>query len=189
LAKLHKPYVPYRFVSIYHIKFNKLLRNELKLQTSYLLSSTQLILILYRYAATCFNQLHSHPQTLYITKMFLVRSRNSVGFTMILVWTGRTGHFLSVPCTDRRVSSPKRPDWLWGALSLLFSGYRSYFPRRRALGFEADLSPPCSNENNNEQNCIFKASYAVMAYTRITLSYVHSCGCLYIDSDYVVWVT
>jgi hypothetical protein len=39
-----------------------------------------------------------------------------------------------VPVWSRILSSPRRPDRLWGRLNLLSSGYRVHFPRGKAAG-------------------------------------------------------
>jgi len=49
--------------------------------------------------------------------------------------------------------SPKRPDLRWGPPSLLFSGYRGYFPGVERLEHEADNSPQTSAEVKNNRNC------------------------------------
>jgi hypothetical protein len=46
---------------------------------------------------------------------------------------------------------PLCPDQLWGLPSLLYNGYRGSFPGGKARpGRDADHSPPCSAEVENE---------------------------------------
>jgi hypothetical protein len=47
-------------------------------------------------------------------------------------------------------SSPKRPDGLWGPPSLLFNGYRGFFPGVKRPGRQINHSPPSSAEIKNE---------------------------------------
>jgi hypothetical protein len=47
-------------------------------------------------------------------------------------------------------SPPKRPDWLGGQPSFLFSRYRRPFKGVRQSGHEVNLSPPSSAEDHNE---------------------------------------
>ena len=64
----------------------------------------------------------------------------------------------SVPSRDKRIlSSPKRPDRLWGALSLLFNGYQVFFPWGvKWLQGEVCCSPPSSAKAKNE--CSYTAT-------------------------------
>jgi hypothetical protein len=47
-----------------------------------------------------------------------------------------------VPLGSRIVSSPRRPDRLWGPPNLLYNGYRGSFPGLKRQRREADHSPP-----------------------------------------------
>ena len=51
------------------------------------------------------------------------------------------------------LSSPKRPDRVWGPSSLAFNGYRGSFQGVKRLGRAVDHSPPSSAEVNNEWSC------------------------------------
>jgi hypothetical protein len=55
---------------------------------------------------------------------------------------------------DIFLSSPKRPDRLWGRLSFPFNGYRNSFQGVKRPGREVNLSPPSSAEVRNERSFI-----------------------------------
>jgi hypothetical protein len=71
---------------------------------------------------------------------------------------GRSEFRFPVRVTDFSLPQ-KRPDRNWGALSLLFNGYRVSFIRVKRPGHEENHSPPCSAEVKNEWSCTHTAPY------------------------------
>ena len=64
---------------------------------------------------------------------------------------------------------PKRPSWLRSPSSLIFKGYRGYFPRVKRFGRDADHSVPLNGEVKNEWRYTSTPLYAVLPWTRIIL--------------------
>jgi hypothetical protein len=59
---------------------------------------------------------------------------------------------------DMFLSSPKRPDRLWGRLGLPFNGYRDSFQGVKRPGREVSHSPPPSAEVRNERSYTFTSA-------------------------------
>jgi hypothetical protein len=69
-----------------------------------------------------------------------------------------------VPARSRIVTSPYRPDRLWGPPNLLSNGYLGIFPRGvKRQGREADHSLPTSTEVKKRWIYTFTPPYAFMA--------------------------
>jgi hypothetical protein len=56
----------------------------------------------------------------------------------------------SIPGKGKRFfCSSQRPDRLWGSRSLLYNGYRGFYPGAVWPEREADRSPPCNSKVKN----------------------------------------
>jgi hypothetical protein len=63
----------------------------------------------------------------------------------------------------RFISSPQRPDRLWGEPNLLYNGYWEFFPGVKRLRHEADDSLEYSAEVKKWHSCTFTSPFAFMA--------------------------
>jgi hypothetical protein len=59
-----------------------------------------------------------------IRLLLCLRGDSSIGIVTGYVLKGRG----SIPGRDKVLSTPQRPDRLWGPLRLVFKGYQCYFP-------------------------------------------------------------
>jgi hypothetical protein len=67
-------------------------------------------------------------------------------------------------------SSPKRPERLWGTLSLLLKWCRSYFPEVKQPERKVDHSPPSSAEVKNEWSYTFTSLIYIYGIDRDNFS-------------------
>ena len=87
---------------------------------------------------------------------------SSVGIAISYGLDGRGSN----PGRSRRFCfSPKRPEWPWGPLNLLFIRYRGYFPLAKRLRHEVNHSPPYSAEVKNEWSHTSTSLYAFTVWT------------------------
>ena len=75
---------------------------------------------------------------------------------------------LSICKENKFSSSPKRPDWLWGPLSLLFSGYQGSGVKRPVY---VDHSPPFSTKVRNGWSCTSHPPMCLRGVIRDTISF------------------
>jgi hypothetical protein len=86
-----------------------------------------------------------------ISSLFLGGRGDSIVCIMTRLWAGRSCSNFS-RC-KRCLSVSKRPFWLWGLHSLIWSLPR-FFPGVKCPGHEVDHLPPSSAKVKNEWNCI-----------------------------------
>jgi hypothetical protein len=86
---------------------------------------------------------HPDPPGFFIYYHIIPReSRECVLGIVTRVRAGRSRN-CSIPSRGKTsMSSPKRPDWLWNPLILMFNGYRMHVPGVQRPGREADHLPP-----------------------------------------------
>jgi hypothetical protein len=85
-----------------------------------------------------------------IPSLFLGGRGDSIGSIMTRLWAGRSCPNFS-RC-KRFLSVSKRPFWLWGPHSLIWSLPR-FFPGVKCPGCQVDHLPPSSGKVKNEWNC------------------------------------
>jgi len=78
-------------------------------------------------------------------------------------------NFGSCPSKENMFSSPNFADQLWGPPSLLFSGYRHFFPGVNWLGHDSDPSPQYNAEIQHDWHCNSTFMYVFTAWTEVLL--------------------
>jgi hypothetical protein len=112
-------------------------------------------------------------KTTELTQKKCIRYRlwgSTVGIATV-PWAGRP----EVRDPAEIVSSPNRPDGLWGPPSLLFNGYRGYFPGVKRSGREIDHAPACSTQVKNVWSYTSSLAYAFTAWAENFTIYTSRC--------------
>jgi hypothetical protein len=106
------------------------------------------------------------PQNVFIHDVFCPKYLKNV-ISVIGIATGYglddRGVGVRVPVGSRILSSPRRPDRLWGPPNLLSNGQGGSFPVVKVAGREADHSPPASAKVKNMWICTSPPPYAFVA--------------------------